>query len=118
MTSPYDSLQFLEVLSSLDFGAFPEELYLLHYTKTDRYLGYYSPEGGVSGIVCFSEPQFAQSFLQYAEDKSAEIIKVSIDEAREIAKDPRHPKVEALLLADDPWRPKVLYVRAEHETIT
>ena len=110
-----DNAQTLDLLVSLDLNAFPENLFMLHYPDNDKYLGYFSPEDGVSGLVCFSSVDLAESFLHFADDKNARTKALTLDEARAIAKDPKRPKVEALLLADDPWKPKALFVKSRSE---
>lgn len=115
MNLPLDNAQTYNMLLSLDLNEFPEDLFMLHYPESDKYLGYFSPEDGVSGLVCFSSADLAESFLRFADDKNAKTKPLSLDEARAIAKDPKRPKVEALLLADDPWKPKTLFVKARQE---
>ncbi|MCX6346287.1 MAG: hypothetical protein NT018_14640 [Armatimonadetes bacterium] len=115
MISPIDNPQTLNLLISLDLNEFPENLFMLHYLENDKYLGYFSPEDGVSGLVCFSSADLAENFLRFADDNNASTKALTLDEARAIAKDPKRPKVEALLLADDPWKPKTLFVRSRQE---
>lgn len=115
MILPINNARTLNLLISLDLNEFPENLFMLHYPESDKYLGYFSPEDSISGLVCFSSADLAKNFLRFADDNNASTKALTLDEARAIAKDPKRPKVEALFLADDPWKPKTLFVRSRQE---
>ncbi|HLO97754.1 MAG TPA: hypothetical protein VK171_04085 [Fimbriimonas sp.] len=87
---------------------FPDQLYVLHHTSTRRY-GCYCHQN-VHGLACFSTETGAAKFGQFIELSGLQIVELSFEEAREIAKDRPMP-VTSLMLLDNMSDPMIHYVR-------
>lgn len=87
---------------------FPEELFVLHHTSTRRY-GCYCHQN-VHGLACFSSQEGAARFGQFIELAGLQIVELSFDEAREVAKDRPMP-VTSLMLLDNMSDPMIHFVR-------
>ena len=87
---------------------FPETLYISKHKPTSKYACY--SVDGVHGLACFSTQIAAAQFSSEIEGGMMEVVEVSFDEAREIAKERPMPVV-SLMLLDDLNDPQIHYVR-------
>lgn len=87
---------------------FPDSVFVLRERNKNTY-GCYCHRG-VHGLACFSNPARACEFAMLLKTASIECLKVTFDEAREIAKQRPLPVV-AVMLLDDLENPLIHYVR-------
>jgi hypothetical protein len=87
---------------------FPDVVYVLSHPSTKRY-GCYC-HLGVHGLACFSSEVSAVRFSEWIDLTGMEVIDLSFDDAREVAKERPLPVV-ALMLLDKLEEPKIHYVR-------
>lgn len=101
-------MQLLDLpLMGLD-NEFPETLYVLHHSSTDRY-GCFQHDG-VHGLACFSTENGAFRFAEHIELSGMCTMEVKFDEAREVAKGRPMPVV-SLMLLDKMEAPEIHFVR-------
>lgn len=87
---------------------FPNEVFVLHHPSTGRY-GCYCYQG-VHGLACFSSEPGAFRFAEFIDLSGMVILKMTFDEARDVAK-ARPLPVIALMLLDELGDPRIHYVR-------
>ena len=87
---------------------FPDNLYVLHHARSDRY-GCYEYDG-IHGLACFSTEGAAFGFAQWIDLTGMTTKEVTFDEAREIAKQ-RPIQVVSIMLLDRLDNPLIHYVR-------
>ncbi len=89
-------------------GDFPDTVYVSYHPNTGRY-GCYCYQG-VHGLACFSAESGAIRFAEWLDLSGMQVVELSFDEARDVAKDRPLPVV-ALMLLDRMDEPKIHYVR-------
>lgn len=87
---------------------FPDELFITHHPRTDRY-GCFCHDG-VHGLACFSTESGASRFSQMIELSGMVSLAITFEEAREIAK-ARPMPVISLMLLDQMDAPSIHFVR-------
>lgn len=87
---------------------FPDSVYVLSHPSTSRY-GCYCHQG-IHGLACFSTETHAIRFSEWIDLSGMQVVRLSFDEAREVAK-ARPLPVVALMLLDRLEDPKIHYVR-------
>lgn len=87
---------------------FPQDVFVLHHPSTGRY-GCYCYQG-VHGLACFSSEGAAFRFAEWIDLSGMTVLKMTFDEARDVAK-ARPLPVIALMLLDELEEPKIHYVR-------
>jgi len=95
-------------LSSLLEDFWPSELVMIHSPSDKKHICYFT--NNIHGVAVFSSEIYAQKFLNgVTYSVPLEFIKVSFDEAREIAKAKKYPIV-AIHLLDDMTKPLTHYI--------
>ena len=87
---------------------FPPRVFALFHTQTGKWGG--RNHDGTHGLAVFTAEQSARAFNNFLPVAEVEIVNLSFDEAREVAKHRPLPII-CLLLCDDLDNPKVHYVR-------
>ena len=88
---------------------FPETVYLLHAPEAERHCLIRTKTKKAAGLACFSTREFALD-VSFTLSREYQIVPVSFDEAHDIARD-KGEEWNALILADNPRRLKIHFVR-------